>query len=272
MPTFTRDGATIYYTDTGTPDGRPDAPTLFFGHSLLFSGWVFSPQIAALCGQYRCVAIDWRGQGNSSASKDGYDMDTLHEDAIALIGSLGVAPVHYIGLSMGGFIGQRIAARHGGLLRSLTLLDTSARPEDPDKVGRFKLLARVYRLTGITPLRGAVLPLIFGPAFLADPASKPVVDEWEQRLRRCRRSGISKAVLGAANRTGVEDEIAAISVPTLVIVGANDAATPAPEAQYITERIPGARLEQIPACGHTSTLEQPDTVTSLLCDFLSRCS
>lgn len=272
MPSFTRDGATIHYTDTGTPDGRPDAPTVFFGHSLLFSGWMFGPQIAALRSQYRCVAIDWRGQGDSSASKDGYDMDTLAQDAVALIGSLGVAPVHYVGLSMGGFIGQRIAARHGDLLRSLTLLDTSAGPEDPDKVGRYKLLARVYRLTGITPLRGAVLPLIFGPAFLADPTGKPVLDEWERRLRRCRRSGISKAVLGVANRTPVEDEIAAISVPTLVIVGANDVTIPPPEAQCIAERIPGARLEQIPACGHTSTLEQPDTVTGLLRDFLSHSS
>ena len=269
MPTFTRDGAVLHYTDTGTPDGRPEAPTVFFGHSLMFSGWVFGPQIAALRDQYRCVAIDWRGQGDSPASKDGYGMDTLAEDAIALIGSLGVAPVHYVGLSMGGFIGQRIAARRGELLRSLTLLDTSAGPHDPAKLGRFKLLSRTYRFTGIGPLRGAVVPLIFGPAFLADPANKPVLDEWERRLRRCSRSGISKAVMGVANRTGVEHEIAAISVPTLVVVGADDANTPPPVAQRIVERIPGTRLQEIPACGHTSTLEQPDAVTRLLRAFLS---
>ncbi len=77
-------------------------------------------------------------------------------------------------------------------------------------------------------------------------------------------------MLAAANRTGVEDEIAAISVPTLVIV-ANDAATPPAEAQRIIARIPGARLEEIPACGHSSTLEQPDAVTSLL-DVLAHSS
>jgi pimeloyl-ACP methyl ester carboxylesterase len=243
---------------------------VLFDHSLLFGGWMFGPQIAALRSQYRCVAIDWRGQGDSPASDGGYDMDTLAEDAIALIGSLGVAAVHYVGLSMGGFVGLRIAARRRELLRSLALLDTSAGSEDPDKVRRYKLMAHVYRLTGIIPLRGAVLPLFFGPAFLADPASKPVLDEWERRLRRCNRSGISKAVLGVATRTGVDDEIAAIRLPTLVIVGADDAATPPPKAQRIIERIPGARLEQIPACGHTSTLEEPDTVTSLLREFLSR--
>jgi len=60
MPTFTRDGATIHYIDTGPPAGRLDAATVFFGHGLLFSGWMFHPQIAALRSRYRCVAIDWR--------------------------------------------------------------------------------------------------------------------------------------------------------------------------------------------------------------------
>ena len=270
MPIFEGESATIHYTDTGLPAGRPGASTVFFGHGLLFSGWMFGPQIAALRSEYRCVAIDWRGHGESPAASGGYDMDTLAEDAIALIGSLGVAPVHYVGLSMGGFIGLRIAARRGELVSSLTLLDTSAGAEEPDKVRQYTLLARVYRLTGFGPLRGAVLPLMFGPDFLGDPANKPVLWEWERRLRRCRRAGISKAVLGVAQRASVEDEISTISVPTLVIVGADDAAIPPAKSHRIAALISGARLEQIPSCGHTSTLERPDTVTSLLRGFLSR--
>ena len=270
MPTTTRDSATIHYSDTQPPSGRPDAPTVFFGHGLLFSGWMFHPQIAALRDEYRCVAIDWRGQGDSPATKSGYDMDTLADDAVALIEHLGVAPVHYVGLSMGGFIGQRIAARRPELVRTLTPLDTSAGPEDPDKVKRYKLLGTVYRVTGIPPLRKQVLPIMFGPAFLADPAGRPIIDEWERRLKRCRRSGVSKAVMGVANRRPVEGEIDGITAPTLVIVGADDVATPPHKSRRIVERIAGARLEQIPACGHTSTLEQPDTVTALLRDFLAQ--
>ncbi|MCX6479110.1 MAG: alpha/beta hydrolase [Mycobacterium sp.] len=168
MAEFTRDGATIHYTDTGIPRDRPGAATIFFGHGLLFGGWMFGPQIASLKNDYRCVAIDWRGQGASSAPAGGYDMDTLAEDAIALIGELGVGPVHYVGLSMGGFIGQRIAARHSELVRSLTLLDTSAGPEDPDKVRQYKLMGAAYRFVGIGPLRKAVLPLMF-PARAGEP-------------------------------------------------------------------------------------------------------
>lgn len=269
MPVFTRDGAAVHYTDSGAPVGRPDAPTVFFGHGLLFSGWMFHPQIAALKDEYRCVTVDWRGQGASAATRDGYDMDTLTDDAVALIEHLGIAPVHYVGLSMGGFIGQRIAVRRPELIRTLTLLDTSAGPEDPDKVKRYKLLGTVYRVTGIPPLRKQVLPIMFGPSFLADPARQPVVDEWERQLKRCRRSGVSKAVIGVANRLPI-DEIDTITAPTLVIVGADDVATPPHKAKLIAERIPGARLEQVPDCGHSSTLEQPETVTALLRDFLAQ--
>ncbi len=268
MAEFRRGSAVIHYTDTGAPAARPDAPTVFFGHGLLFSGWMFEPQVNALRDTYRCVTIDWRGQGRSAAVRDGYDMDTLADDATELIGHLGLAPVHYAGLSMGGFIGQRIAARKPHLVRSLTLLDTSAGPEDPDKAGRYKLLSTIYRLSGIKPLRKAVLPLMFGPAFLNDPASAALVAEWEQRLGQCKRAGISRAVRGVANRAPVEAEIGSISVPTLVLVGADDAATPVAKSEKIAATIPGARLEVIPACGHTSTLEQADAVTGLLREFL----
>ena len=270
MPTFTRDGAHIHYTDTGTPKGRSDARTVFFGHGLLFSGWMVHPQITALQDEYRCVAIDWRGQGRSAATKDGYDMDTLADDAVALIESLGVAPVHYVGLSMGGFIGQRIAARRPELVRTLALLDTSAGPEDPDKVKRYKQLGRIYRVTGIAPVRKAVLPIMFGPTFLADKSRKPIIDEWERRLKASPRSGVTRAVMGVANRLPIEDEISRITAPTLVIVGADDVATPPVKSQLITERIPGARLAQVPDCGHTSTLEQADSVTRLLRALLTQ--
>src|SRR5262249_12178580 len=125
-------------------------------------------------------------------------------------------------------------------------------------------------LTGIGPLAGAVKRIMFGPAFLADPSHKPVLNEWIGRLRRSRRSAISKAVLAAANRAPVDHELTAISVPTLVIVGADDAAIPPINAERIAAGITGARLETIPDCGHSSTVEQPDAVTELLREFFSQ--
>ncbi|WP_063040010.1 alpha/beta fold hydrolase [Nocardia pseudovaccinii] len=268
MPTLMIDGAPIAYTDTGAPTGRPAAGTVVFGHGLLFGGWMFQPQIEVLRAHYRCITIDWRGQGATPATARGYDMDTLTGDAVAVLRHLEVAPVHWVGLSMGGFIGQRIAARHAALLRTLTLLDSSAEPEDPTKIGEYKRLALALRLFGARPILGKIEPHLFGPSFLANPANRPAIDKWAARLRRCDRAAVRKAVLGVADRASVEHEITAITVPTLVAVGADDTATPPARSERIAELIPGARLHAIADCGHTSSLEQPTAITELLQDFL----
>jgi 3-oxoadipate enol-lactonase len=262
-------GARIAWTDTGAPSDRPDAPTVVFGHGLMFGGWMFRHQIDALRDRYRCVTLDWRGQGDSPATAAGYDMDTLTGDAVALIGELDAGPVHWVGLSMGGFVGLRLAARHPDLLRSLTLLGSSADAEDPASAGEYRALAWVHRLVGIRPIAGRVTTHLFGRTFLAEPAARPIVAEWRRRLARSDRAGVRRAVLGVTDRTAVTSELGAIAVPTLVAVGAEDTATPPSCAERIAERVKGARLEVIDRCGHSSTLERPDTVTALLTTFLA---
>lgn len=269
MPTLATAGATVAYTDTGAPPDRPDAPTIVFGHGLLFSGWMFTDQVAALSASYRCVAIDWRGQGRSPAAKSGYDMDTLATDARALIEHLDVGPVHYAGLSMGGFVGQRVAARHPELVRSLTLLDTSAKPEERFAAVQDKVLSLVFRGFGIAPVKGSVVKLMFGPAFRAGPRYEQVMADWLPQLAACDRGAIRQAVLGVANRRGVLDEIGSITAPTLVIVGEQDKPTPVARAREIAAAIPGARLEIVADSGHSSTIEQPEAVTGLIREFVT---
>jgi 3-oxoadipate enol-lactonase len=124
MPIIRVNGAALYYEEHGA---GPE--TIVLAHGLLWSCRMFDAQVALLKEHYRCVAFDFRGQGQSEVTRSGYDMETLYEDAVALIEQLGCAPCHFLGLSMGGFIGLRLAARHPELLRSLILLETSADPE-----------------------------------------------------------------------------------------------------------------------------------------------
>lgn len=269
MALITVNGRRINIEDTGAPAGNPDAPVLVMGHGLLFSTTMWRFQVEALRASYRCVTVDWRGQGKTPPAEGGYDMDTLYDDLVGVIEYLAVGPVHYLGLSMGGFVGQRLAARRPDLVRSLTLIDTSSGPEDPEKMKKYRLLGAVYGLVGLKPLLSQVAPIMFTPAFITTPAGKEVVTTWVAEARTQQRAGTRKAVLGVVDRLDVHDEIAAITAPTLVIVGSEDVATPLAKAERIAAAIPGARLEVLPGVGHVSTLEAPAAVNDLLLPFLA---
>ena len=261
--------AVVHVDDTGPPPDRPDAPTVVLGHGLLMSGRMFDAQVERLRDRHRCVTIDWRGQGRSPVARGGYDMDTLASDALAVIERLRLGPVHYVGLSMGGFIGMRLAARHPDVVRSLVLLNTSAGPEDPDKVARYRLFTKVYGLTGVGLLRSQVERLMFGRTFLSDPAREPVRDAWLAELRACERSGMARAIRGVTDRAAVLDELGRITAPTLVVAGDEDVATPVAKAEVVAAGIAGARLEVVSRCGHSSTLERPGVLSDLVESFLA---
>src|SRR5450631_2933186 len=102
MPTLDVDGVELHY------DERGQGPAVVFSHGLLWSGAMWDAQVASLSSGYRCIAYDHRGQGRSSTSPVPYDMERLTADAATLIEKLGAAPCHFVGLSMGGFVGARL--------------------------------------------------------------------------------------------------------------------------------------------------------------------
>lgn len=269
MPIAHVNGADVHYTDTGTPPGKASAETIVFGHGLLFSGWMFTHQVEALEDDYRCITIDWRSQGGSPAARDGHDMDTLTLDLVALLDELGLDAVHYVGLSMGGYVGIRFAARHPDRLHSLALLDTDAGPEDPEVVSKYRMLANIYRVTGPGPLRKQVEPIMFGPTFRGDPPGRAAIDRWHAMLKRNSKAGIRRAVLGVTDRRPVTDELGGIRARTIVVVGADDVATPPVKAEAVAAGIEGAKLEIVPDAGHSSTIEQPEILTRLIREHVS---
>lgn len=262
MPTIRVNGATLYYEETGA---GPE--TLVFTHGLLMNGRMFDAQVAALSDRYRCVTFDFRGQGQSEVTRDGYDMDALTLDAAALIEALGYAPCHFAGLSMGGFVGMRLAARHPHLLRSLILLDTSAEPE-PNAV-RYRLFEVMARVLGVSAVVDRVMPLLFGQTFLSDPTRATERVQWRTRIAANDRRGAMRAAEGVITRRPVTGEITAITHPTLIVVGDQDVATVPQRAQRIQALIPGSRLMVIPDAGHSSTIEAPEAVTAAIEAFLT---
>ena len=263
MPTLSVDGIEIFYEDVGR--GTP----IVFSHGLLWSGRMYAAQVAALSGRYRCIAYDHRGQGRSGTSPVSYDMDRLSEDAVALIRALDAAPCHFVGLSMGGFVGLRLALRHPELLRSLTLIESAADEEPRLNIPKYRAMSWVARWLGYGPLLPAVMKIMFGRAFLGDPARAPERHEEEAQLLALEPARVEAALHAVVSRRSLLDEVHAIRTPTQVVHGVDDRAIKLPRARRTCGAIPGCRWVEIPRAGHTSSVEEPAAVTAALERFLT---
>ncbi|MEO8700729.1 MAG: alpha/beta fold hydrolase [Kofleriaceae bacterium] len=257
-------GTTLHYEDTG-PGSTGE--TIAFSHGLLWSTQLFAPQIEALRGRYRCIAWDHRGQGNSAPDhRNTIGMELVWQDAAMLLEHLGAGRVHFCGLSMGGFVAMRMASRRPELVRSLILIETSSDPEPLENIGRYRLLTRVLKLVGPWAVKGRVPAIMLGKTILTDPARRGEVARFADLMGA--RKDIWRAVNGVIDRAGIHDELARIAVPTVVVVGDEDLATPLPKAEKIAGAIRGATLVRIPRAGHSSTVEEPVAVTAAIETFL----
>lgn len=269
MPMLDVNGTTLHYVDTGPGS---TGQTIAFSHGLLWGVELFEPQIEALRSRYRCIAWDHRGQGQSAADPDRHviDMELVWQDAVALLEALGSGPVHLCGLSMGGFVAMRMAARRPDLVTSLILIETSSDPEPVENLGKYRLLTKLVKALGqrlSKPLiRSQVLPIMLGKTILADRSRRAEVRRFGDIMGR--RGDIWRAVNGVIERAGIHSELGRVIVPTLVVVGEEDAATVPAKAEKIASAISDARLVRIPRAGHSSTVEEPVLVTGAIEEFL----
>lgn len=264
MPTLPINDTELFYRDTGFGD---DA--VVFAHGLLFDHRQYDHQREALGDDYRCIAYDHRGQGESRPGRAPMvDMETLYFDAATLIERFDVGPCHFVGLSMGGFVGLRLAARRPDLVKSLVLADTRAGREPAENLPRFGRLTAVAQWLGTNLVVDRVLPLMFSDRFLEsdDPESRKRRETWRERLAG-RPSHVHKAVRGVLHRASVESELEQIDVPTLVLHGEDDRAIPVDEGRHLADAIDGAELRTFPETGHLSSIERPEKFSEALAEF-----
>ncbi|QDU24121.1 alpha/beta fold hydrolase [Urbifossiella limnaea] len=263
MARVTIRGADLYFEEHGT-----GAEVIVFAHGCLLNCRQFDAQLAAFRGRYRCIAFDFRGQGRSQVTRRGYDMDSLTEDAAGLIRALGGAPCHFVGSSMGGFVGMRLAVRHAELLRSLVLVGSSASPEPSP--WRFRLMSWAARLLGVRAVTPGVMPVQFGPHFLRDPRRDDERRAWFERIATASRAGAVRSAGGVISRPDFTGQLGRVRVPTLIVVGEDDRATPPEEARRMHAGIAASDLVIIPQAGHAVVVEQPAAVNQAVQRFLER--
>jgi len=195
--------------------------------------------------------------------------DHRHDDSVEKIARriLATAPPHFAlaGLSMGGFIAFEIMRQAPERVAKLALLDTSARPDTPEQTERRRVLMRLASKGRFEEIPEKAFPLYVHPNRHGDEALKDIVREMAEATGLEAYLRQQEAIL---SRPDSRPSLAAISCPTLVLVGESDEPTPPPLAREIAEGIRGSRLIVIPDSGHLSTLERPAAATKALVEWL----
>lgn len=262
MSNLSINGVTLHYRTTGA---GPE--TILFSHGYLMNHTMFDGQINSLQQQFRCVTFDHRGHGQSEVTESGYELDNLVTDAIALIEQLAIGPVHFVGMSTGGFVGLRIALRRPDLLNSLVLMDTSAAAENEQALKQYNLLMWVVHRIGWWAVGGRVMQVLFHDSFLKDATRRAEVKKWRNIIQGHDKQGVLRFGKGIFARDSVVDRLGEITLPTAVVIGTQDVATPMSYAQQMVDRIPNATLYTIPDAGHSAAVEKPHEVAAALQDF-----
>jgi pimeloyl-ACP methyl ester carboxylesterase len=255
--------AKIFYVKEGN---GPE--TIVFSHGLLWSHKMFLEQIEFLKKKFTVIAYDHRGQGQSEVTEGPYDMDMLAEDALELIDKVASKPVHFVGLSMGGFVGMRLAARYPDKIKSLILLETSAHSEPVENLPKYKFLNGIVKWFGVIPkVAKEVMKIMFAQSWLENTKNKESYKKWTKELQSNKKT-ITRSVEAVIYRKGVEEEIRHIQCPTMVIVGDEDVATKPEKAKFIQMSIPNAVLHMVPGAGHSSSIEKPEDINRLIDEWM----
>ncbi len=261
MPEVESRGVRIVFDDRGA--GR----AVVLAHSFLASGAMWAPVVPVLSEGFRVVNVDLRGHGRSGPADAPFTLYDMVADVVAVLDGLAIGRAVWAGLSIGGMIAMRAALVAPERVSGLILLDTDAGAEKPGVALRYRLMALGARLVGLRPFLPSIMPLMFGRT---TRRTRPdLVAEWRRRITAAHVPSMLRTLGALVRRDDLGGRLGAVTAPTLVLVGAEDAALPPSRSRRIAAAIPGARLEEIPLAGHLAALEQPAAVSAAMLRFLA---
>jgi 3-oxoadipate enol-lactonase len=248
--------------------GKPGAPVVILSHSLASSMVMWEPQRDVLEESFRVLQYDMRGHGDSEVVKGSYTLESLGSDVIGLMDALNIESAHFIGLSIGGMIGQGLALDHADRLLSVILCDTA--PILPEEAKPpFEVRMNQARELGMASLAEETLSRWFTAPFLEkDP---PVVNQIRRQILATPVEGFigcSHAIMGL----NYLDRLSEINLDTLIIVGEKDSDTMVAGAKAIHAEVRNSELVILPSAAHLSNIEQADGFNRAISLFLQSCS
>ena len=258
MPVIYAGGLPQYYRI----DGRDDRPVLILSHSLGCDHTLWDEQAAALATHFCVLRYDTRGHGATAAPSGDYTIETLALDSLALADSLGIRQFAWCGLSLGGMIGQWLAANAPDRVSALVLANTSPHLTDATLMESRRQAVLEH---GMAAIEDAVLGRFFTPEQLR--AVTPDV----QRIRRVLRATNPAGYAGccaAIRDMDLRPLLSSIRAPVCIIAGDYDVSTPwQGHGEILASSIAGSRVEHLPAA-HLSNLGMPRTFNAALSRFL----
>ena len=253
-------GISINYTIEG------EGPWLALSHSLACNLHMWDEEAKRLSKRYKVLRYDTRGHGESGAPAGAYTLDLLADDLHGLLRALGVQSTHFVGLSMGGMIGQTFALKYPGMLKSLALCDTTSR-YPAEAAGLWAERIKTVQTQGMEPLVAPTLARWFTEPFRK--ARPELVEKVAAMIRTTPAAGYI-GCCHAIPKIDLTARLKEIRCPAVVIVGKDDPGTPVAMAEEIHQALPGSKLVIIPSAAHLSNLEQPDAFNQALGEFLDR--
>lgn len=255
----------LHYSVRPPRHGKSPRHTIVLSHAIGTDLTMWDSLANVLAADCTVIAFDHRGHG-SSEKRDGlYSMADLADDAASLLRELDTGPVIWVGLSMGGMVGQELALRHPTLVRALVLANTTSAYPDAARHAWQERIATV-REQGIEAIADAVMARYFHDGFRAEQPATVA------RFRRRLTSTDPLGYIGCCNAVGTVDttsRLHQINAPTLVIAGELDQGTPPAMSQTLTEAIAGARMVVINDASHVSVIEQPQRFAGIVTEFIS---
>jgi 3-oxoadipate enol-lactonase len=243
-----------------------EGPWLTLSHSLACNLTMWEPQMQVLTKKFKVLRFDTRGHGASSAPEGAYTLEQMADDVHGLFADLGIKRTHWMGLSMGGMIGETYALKYPGVFQSMVLADTTSR-RPPNAEQMWGERVRMAREQGMEALVEGTLSRWF---------TEPYRQTHPQVMERIGNDIRSTPVAGFAGccdaiaKIDVLDRLPEIDCPALVIVGDQDHGTPPEMARQIHAKLRGSELLIIPSAAHLSNVEQPVVFNQAVTRFLDK--
>ena len=243
-----------------------NGPWLTMSHSLACNLHMWDPQMPVLTGRFKVLRFDTRGHGQSSAPTGEYTLDQLADDVKGLFDALHIKETHWVGLSMGGMIGQAFALKYPGVFQSMVLADTASR-RPPEAAQMWGDRIKIAREQGMEALVESTLERWF-----TEPYRKSRQDVMSRISNDIRSTPVAGCIgcCHAISRLDYLDRLKEIRIPALIMVGEHDHGTPPEAARVIQQNLPGSELKIIPSAAHISNVEQAQVFNDAMIGFLDR--